>query len=776
MYVKSISVKKIFQLTILLFFVFNQNTIAQPAINSIDNYLFQRTNIVFSVTPTYTFKGKSTLLIGNQNMTTQNLMSAEAGLSLIFNVSDKWGVKTGFQVGAYPFDWGYSLNSNYDTLPGYQSSFYSGDFSPFDRDYFGYLNIPLQLEYRKKITPGKYFLGAGGVNLKWTNNKPTGFGFGAYINDTTSIDILNIYAKPAEKYLSIPLSLSAGIGFVLKNKNMLVLNVKSEIGFADLIHGSFAFFPDEPYRSVGTYTKKGSYIGLEIGYRLTKARQTYALNSPSGYTFAKNEGHINHKIDGTDFEKIFRRNQIGISIGYQFNLKPTIKTDKGSKPNVTVLPMPMLSADYTFNIDEHWGIKTGFEMGTIFYKYNNVNYFDSVFNRNHQVDFKHYEGTYTLNVAVNYRCPISRIIYLEGNAGLNTTRLFNGGTTYSYGYDFKYPFAGQHYVKGATSDKFLLGSKVGLGLLFANKNYNLWRIGIDYKYSFSAATSESYAFNRGYANEQTGTLKAKGSFVAISAGYIYSFSPSPYAVAKRRMKIETMEQFPKARVTAKDLDTIYTKNQMALTGQLNFMITPTVTATAGATPYAYTYGTLGLAADYLFNFNKNWSVITGASIGRYSYDADYFDRRITDTARYSFSYENYTTSVGVNAAVEYRIPLGRKNLWYNNLGICVNGTFTNSYDYTSQTTPSQKVTTINDFNSNSFNAGAKMETGILLTFKNHNQLKFGVKYYQSFTPIMEQDYSITNAASQTIASGKITASGSYIGLNAGYVFSFKKKK
>lgn len=189
-------------------------------------------------------------------MTTQNLMSAEAGLGLVFNVTDELGVKTGFQVGAYPYDWGYNLNSSYDTIFGSSADFFSTDNSAFDRDYFGYINIPLQLEYRKKINTSKYFLGAAGVNLKWTLSQITNFGYSAALNDTTSINILRVRTKPAETYLSVPLSLSAGIGFVLKNKNMLVLNVKSEIGITDLITGDFVFFPGRPTNRLARMRKK----------------------------------------------------------------------------------------------------------------------------------------------------------------------------------------------------------------------------------------------------------------------------------------------------------------------------------------------------------------------------------------------------------------------------------------------------------------------------------------------------------------------------------------
>ena len=84
-------------------------------------------------------------------------------------------------------------------------------------------------------------------------------------------------------------------------------------------------------------------------------------------------------------------------------------------------------------------------MGAIVYQYNNLQYFDSASNKNYHGEIYFYEGTYSLNVSVNYRYPICRNILLEANAGLNTTRLFDGGGTYVYGMGLK----GDNYTKGS---------------------------------------------------------------------------------------------------------------------------------------------------------------------------------------------------------------------------------------------------------------------------------------------------------------------------------------
>lgn len=769
------SLFKLRAIQLFLFLLFCLTTNAQPNYSTIDNYLFQRTNIIFSITPTYTFKGKSTLLIGDQNMTTQNLMSAEAGLGLVFNVSDELGVKTGFQVGAYPYDWGYNLNSSYDTIFGSSADFFSTDNSAFDRDYFGYINIPLQLEYRKRINASKFFLGAAGINLKWTLSQVTNFGYSAAVNDTTSLDILRVHSIPAEKYLSVPLSLSAGIGFVLKNKNMLVLNVKSEIGFTDLITGEFVFFPGKTYKSIGTYAKKGSYIGLEVGYRLTKGREMKSLSSPAADAYIRNKGHFNHKIDTADIRKIFSRNQLEFNLGYQFNLKPQIEPTTGNKADISTSPDLQIGIAYIFNKNKNWGIKTGATFSSYNYSYDNLTFYSPSFGQSYSISIDQGKSLFTMYSSYEYRYSLAKSMMLYGDAGLTIGMFGDGNASYIYKYNSNLPLAGQNYIAGQSFNKVLFGTNLGLGLLFATKNYNMWRIGASWFNSFTTGASETYSLNNGYPNQQTGTTNIKGSNVAINVGYVYSFAPSPYAYTKRKLKLETSEQFPKARITASDLDTIYSKNQMALTGQLNFMITPKATVVTGSTPNVFTYGTLGFAADYLINFNKNWSFITGVSVGRYSYEADSYGIASIDSTGYSFYFENYITTLGLNAAAEYRIPLGRKNLWYNDLGISANSTFSDSYSFTNQFGSQINSTTTNNFNENGFNAGAKIETGILLTFRNYSQLKFGIKYYQSFSPKMEQNYSISNAASQTLASGKIVASGNYIGLNAAYVFSFRKK-
>lgn len=746
-----------------------------PLIYTYDNNLFQRTNIIFSVTPTYVFKGKTQQITGTQNLFTQNLLSGEAGLGLVFKIDDLVGLKTGFQVGATPLDNGYKIAAPYDSLFGYNiPNDYASLSLPFEREYFGYVNVPLQIEFHPKLTEKKYFFGAAGVALKWTFFQDTHYNYIQSTSDTSSKTFLSIYTVKSNNRLTVPLCLSAGIGFLLKNKNLLVINLKSETGFTNLVNGPFEFFPGTVFKSTGTYAKKGSYIGLEIGYRLTRGRETKALTSPDAYEFIHNKGHINTAIDSSAIEKIFSKNQIGVNLGTQFNLKPLITSTKGGVPDITTIPFPQLSIDYTFNKNKNWGIKAGLSTTVYQYQYNNVTYYSG--NSNvlpYTTNIYFALSQFTLSTSFEYRLALTKTLLLYTDLGMAVGLFGERGSTYASAVDYTLINA-QNIVEGQIYQRALFGSNIGLGVLYATKNYNLWRLGATWFNSFTTGVQEDYVFNRGAVNEQTGTTNIKGSNVAINVGYIYSFAPSPYAKTKRSLKIKTMEQFPKPRIASNIFDSIYTKNQFTITSELNFMMQPKVDVQIGLAPLIDTYGTLGFRADYLFSLNKHWSAAAGLGVNRYNYDGDSYLTNNADSIGYNYYFEKNITTLTLNASAEYRLPISRSALWYTDFGLSIGNNFIDAYSYQSQKSTDSSSFVTDDKQSNSLSAGGFIGTGILLTCRNYNQFKIGVQYYQSFSPVLKQDYEIKDVSGNPIAVGSITTSGNYLGVNVGYVFSFKK--
>ncbi|MEO8148794.1 MAG: hypothetical protein ABI723_14210 [Bacteroidia bacterium] len=747
---------------------------AQPKYG-FENYLFQRTHFIFSFTPTYCFKAKTQLTAGTQDLYPQNLLGAEAGLNVVFNLSDELGLKTGIQGGATPFDFGYKITSPYDSLFGHpiQDEYATAAYG-FDGYFFGYINVPVQIEFRQKISDNKFFLGAAGLALKWTFAQKTIYGYNASTSDSTSETFLEITAEKASKHPTAPLILSAGVGFVLKNKNMLVVNLKSETGFENVVKGEFIFSRGSTYQSAGNYTKKGSYIGLEVGYRLTKGRESQSLTSPDSYEYIHNKGHLNIEIDSTTMVSIFKRNQIGVSLAYQFGLKPVITSSIGGKPDISTIPYPQLGLDYTFNKNKNWGIKTGLNYTLYQYQYNNITYnSSSPFISPYTTDLYFALDLFTLSSSFEYRYQLKKSLMLYGDLGFTAGMFGERGVTYLHIIDYN-TTSPQNIVTGQVHHRVLMGSNFGLGVLYAAKNYNLWRFGANWFNSFTTGATENYSFNNGAANQQTGTTAIKGSNVAVTVGYIYSFAPSPYAIEKRKLKIQSMEQLPLPYVTSNVIDSIYTKNQFALTGQLNFMIQPEAKAELGKTPNINTYGSTGLKADYLFNFNKHWSATAGLSIGKYDYEASSYLINDTDSIGYNYYIENVIAKLSLNAMVEYRLPLSRTALWYTDIGLSISGDFNRSYNYLSQTEQDSTWETISNTNSNNLNYGGLIGTGILLTMRNYNQFKIGVQYYQAFTTLLKQDYDIRTTNGKPLAAGTMTTSGNYISVNFGYVFSFKK--
>ncbi len=763
---------KIYLIVILAFSVLNCSSQDLPTLNK--NFLFQRTHISFSFTPTYCFKGKTKLSIGNQDLSPQNLLGGEAGFNLIFHLSEKWGIKTGLQGGASPLDFGYKIVSPYDSVFNYSipDNIATAAYG-FDGNFYGYVNAPLQLEYRQKISRSTLLLVSSGIALKWTIAPSSVYQYTVSTTDSTNNTFLKISTEQAHNRVTFPLGFSAGFGFVLKNKNMILLNMKSEIGLNNLIVGKFVFFPNTNYTSAGTYSKNGSYVGLEIGYRLTKGNKMQSLVSPEAYEYIQNKGHIN-STDSLSFDKIFSKGQIGVNIGSRFNLSPYVTPTKGDKPTISGLPYPQISLDYTFNKNKKWGIKTGFAYSIYQYKYKNINYQSSSSLPSFTNDIYFGQDIFTWDINFEYRCHLKKSWLLYGDLGFVAGLFSDRGVTYAAAVDY-WLINAQNLVTGQVNEKVLTGSNIGAGIMYAAKNYNLWRIGVNWFNSFTTAAAEQYSFNNGFANQQTGTTKITGSSITLSAGYVYSFAPSPYAIATRKLKIQSAEKLPKQYITPAHQNAIYTKNQIEAAFQLNYMMRPKVTTHGGENSVVGTYGTLGLKAGYMFNINKHWSVIPGLGIGKYDYYVDIVSSyNKTDSIGYIYSVENGITRSAIDLLLEYRFSIGRSSLWYTDFGLSASGNFSNGDNYLSKTENDSTSLTITYIDDNSFKSGAIIGTGILFTFRNYNQLRIGVQYYQPFNELLSHEYDIRRTSGESLATGSIEAGGSLVSINIGYVFSFKR--
>lgn len=488
--------------------------------------LFSKTHISFSLNSNYT-KSKLLLTSGTQNLTPVYMPGYECGIDLIFNRNKNIGIKTGLHYGAMIPDYNSALKQLSDGSNSYPS-YSCKDWPLIVFPYYNYLSIPLQLEWHTPLNRKTFFMASGGINLR----KPL-FNFGGFSTDNIGMTV-NVF----EEAISASYTMRAGLSFVLKNNNLLFVNATATYSNQDLVSGEFYFYSPTRVLSEGTYNNTGSSVGLEFGYRFTQEKNAARIYSKSPHKYSIHRAQLNTKIVRSNLDSIFNHDQLEVNFGVQFNLNPIVKSTKGDLADVHGRNNGCFAINYTFNKDLHWGIKTGAAFGIIQYSYENINYYHYANNENLNESLYNYLASYSFQAAIEYREAIGQNVLFFADAGVDFTKLLAGGLDYGFGL-CTLKAKPQNQLAGQVSDKLLPGLNAATGVLFATRNYNMWRLGVEYHHSLSTAANESYVFNKNKSNEQIGTVKVKGDHINFTLGYVYSFARSPYAKARHRYKVDT---------------------------------------------------------------------------------------------------------------------------------------------------------------------------------------------------------------------------------------------
>ncbi|HQU99586.1 MAG TPA: hypothetical protein PLO59_00445, partial [Bacteroidia bacterium] len=328
---------------------------------------------------------------------------------------------------------------------------------------------------------------------------------------------------------------AAGIGFATKNKNLWHLFAELEIAPQNFSTGKFIFSTPTGTVSSGTYTKNGSSINIGATYFLTRSKTAAALNSPSAYVYAQDSRHFNKPIDSAALVQLFKRNQLEFNLGLRLNAHTTPITSAGPAPEIKGVTGPAIQFGYTINYHLKHALKIEAAFSSINYKYDNIYFYDSLNMKPEFFSFEYAQTYVGLGVNYLYRYPISRSILWFGESGMQVQFLTEGKHNSQIAYRI-YSLDENCLINRSVTKTMVPAAKFGTGLLFATRNYNMWRIGLAYQHAFNKPISEDYFFQNTSTIRQQGSTKINASGFTATIGYIYSIAPSPYAIAKHRLK------------------------------------------------------------------------------------------------------------------------------------------------------------------------------------------------------------------------------------------------
>lgn len=194
---------------------------------------------------------------------TKPQISYEFGVRRIRQLDTHMGFVLGFQFGLVGWNAAYIVPGNEVGLSSNEEYPFAG---PIARDGgISYLSIPAELEYRFFTSHSHMFLLNGGLSLRF-----------APLNNTSFADMDAMEVKlTGNKTPFVNVNIGGGVGFLLKNLDMIKVGVKLNYDPFYIAKGPFRL---DTYSSsdVGIYKIKGTSAGLTLLYTRTKSLRHYA--------------------------------------------------------------------------------------------------------------------------------------------------------------------------------------------------------------------------------------------------------------------------------------------------------------------------------------------------------------------------------------------------------------------------------------------------------------------------------------------------------------------
>ena len=206
------------------------------------------------------------------NIDTKSYECVEGGIGYHYSINKKYSIQTGIRGGGIMRDIRYHIPGSAFNPP---LSYDIRSYKTFDKFGVVYFRIPFFLEIRFFTKSGIYWNTHVGISLLYSfMNEETNESW--IMEQNRSIRYLyaeftpNNNQKPWLNY-----HIGGGLNLILKNKDVLRLNLVGEISFTQFYRGTYSFtVPGTPLIKFD-YGVTGSYIGLEASYIRTKAKRKF---------------------------------------------------------------------------------------------------------------------------------------------------------------------------------------------------------------------------------------------------------------------------------------------------------------------------------------------------------------------------------------------------------------------------------------------------------------------------------------------------------------------
>lgn len=236
--------------------------------------LFSHNHISILITPSHYGKVNIKKQQGNHELTSEKQIGVTAGFMHYTNFSKSYSFIKGLHVSIAGRDEVYRIPVNTDHFELFE------DGKPSQEYDLVHVSVPLWIEKRWFNNTGRFLNCFAGINLRYslTSSEEEMESFYGNSNGTNTkfhswLLNLNNEGKPWINY-----NLGGGYSWILSNNNILQTNILINYSNTKFVDGTYQFtLPNEPITE-GTYSIKGSFIGISCNYIFTKNKKSKENN------------------------------------------------------------------------------------------------------------------------------------------------------------------------------------------------------------------------------------------------------------------------------------------------------------------------------------------------------------------------------------------------------------------------------------------------------------------------------------------------------------------
>lgn len=276
---KKIKRKRYLSLSFILLVFFTQITTAQNQNKVTDNIdsnknnfkeVFQKNNISIQIKGSVLPRANFNTREGNYSLYSRPHSSFSAGVNYIINIDEAWSLYAGLHFNLTKSNYFGNIPPADLTGSGVRIS---EDSPPliYDKEVYTRLFVPVMVKRRFRFSESGFWDIRAGINLNYSGFS-NDVGIGMSVGDTNNQQINIFYADfKSNNNLKpwISFSLGASKNFLLKNKNLISVELFCELSNTDFLKADYEItIPNKPVTK-GTYSVTGSCLGLSVEYTFT---------------------------------------------------------------------------------------------------------------------------------------------------------------------------------------------------------------------------------------------------------------------------------------------------------------------------------------------------------------------------------------------------------------------------------------------------------------------------------------------------------------------------